>query len=61
MLCRNKVSRKSFKIFIRDIAAMNTKHMQHTAVSHDLKLISNMEAEELNDPDNVRLVIIEYM
>ena len=58
MFCRSKVSRKSFKILFKDIVAMNKKHMQHTTVSHDLKLITNMETEEATDPDYVSKHIV---
>ena len=53
MLCRKKVSRKSFKVLLKDVVATNIKHMQHTTVSHDLKLIRNVETEEITDPDYV--------
>ena len=51
ILCRNKVSRKSFKMLFKDITAMDRK--QHTTVSHNLELITNMEIEETTDPDSV--------
>lgn len=51
--CRSKISRKSFRSLFKDVVAMNIKHMQHTTVSHDLKLITNIETEETTDPDYV--------
>lgn len=49
LFCRNKFSRKSFKMSVKDIVTMNRKHMQHTTVSHDLELITSMETEEVTD------------
>ena len=58
MFCRSKVSRKSFKIFFKDISAMNKKHMQHTTVSQDMKVITNMETDEATDSDYVSKHIV---
>lgn len=37
----------------KDIVTMNRKHTKHTAVSHDLELVTNMETEEETDTNNV--------
>ena len=57
VLCRSKISRKSCRSLFKDVVAMNIKHMQHTTVSHDLKLITNMETKETTDPDCVSILL----